>query len=241
MKTRLYPIAVGLAIAALAMPALAKVGQELHISAQGEVHLIAAEIAAKHAANLFTVEVWNQKWTVSIDRYVKLESAYGAPITVDEILATHTLEIKGKPVSGKSNVLDVRLIRDLDIKTGTPPPPTPLPAPSPAATPVSQPTVTPSATSRTESTPPPAGASATGKLVLTRFLTIGARGPEVTMLQEFLQKNGWGIPANGPVTGYYGRVTAAAVMAFQRASGIPAEGVVGPKTRALINAKIGGE
>jgi peptidoglycan hydrolase-like protein with peptidoglycan-binding domain len=64
------------------------------------------------------------------------------------------------------------------------------------------------------------------------------RGGEVFILQEFLQKYGWGIPNNGPVTGYFGSVTATAVMAFQKAKGLPSTGIVGPKTRGLINGII---
>ena len=71
---------------------------------------------------------------------------------------------------------------------------------------------------------------------LTQYLQVGMRGGEVIILQEFLQKNNWGIPDDGPVTGYFGKVTQGAVMKFQVANGLPPEGVVGPKTRALINA-----
>ncbi len=61
------------------------------------------------------------------------------------------------------------------------------------------------------------------------------RGREVTVLQEFLQKYDWGIPNDGPVTGFYGRVTLNAVKKFQTANSLSPEGEVGPKTRALIN------
>jgi N-acetylmuramoyl-L-alanine amidase len=37
-----------------------------------------------------------------------------------------------------------------------------------------------------------------------------------------------------PVSGYFGEVTHAAVKNFQRKSGIRADGIVGPKTRAKL-------
>ena len=58
-------------------------------------------------------------------------------------------------------------------------------------------------------------------------------------LPQFLQKNGWGIPNDGPVTGNYGKVTVNAVKKFQVANGLPPEGEVGPKTRAAINKLLG--
>ncbi len=61
------------------------------------------------------------------------------------------------------------------------------------------------------------------------------RGGEVIILQEFLQKHDRGIPNDGPVTGFYGKVTVSAVKKFQAANGLAPEGEVGPKTRALIN------
>ena len=71
--------------------------------------------------------------------------------------------------------------------------------------------------------------------VITQTLKEGMSGPEVATLQEFLQKNDWGIPADGPVTGYYGGVTSKAVANFQQANGLEAAGFVGQETRALIN------
>ncbi|MBI2639278.1 MAG: peptidoglycan-binding protein [Candidatus Sungbacteria bacterium] len=70
---------------------------------------------------------------------------------------------------------------------------------------------------------------------LTRRLDIGMRGSEVVLLQEFLQKNNWGIPNDGPVTGYYGKATAKAVVNFQKANNLEPVGFVGQETRVLIN------
>ncbi len=80
--------------------------------------------------------------------------------------------------------------------------------------------------------------STTGSAMLTQQLAVGSRGAEVTALQNFLQGNGYTIPA-GP-TGYFGAQTKAAVLAFQAAKGIAQVGQVGPQTRAAINAMMGG-
>lgn len=79
------------------------------------------------------------------------------------------------------------------------------------------------------------------KKQITQTLRLGMRGQEVKILQEFLQKNNWGIPDDGPVTGYYGARTAKAVSDFQKANGLEAVGVVGAETRGLINGFLAGE
>jgi len=78
------------------------------------------------------------------------------------------------------------------------------------------------------------GESFSGEFLTSRLDT-GMRGKEVILLQEFLQKNNFGIPSDGPVTGYYGRVTAKAVASFQKANGLEPVGFVGPETRELLN------
>ena len=58
-------------------------------------------------------------------------------------------------------------------------------------------------------------------------LRIGSKGSEVTKLQNALKELGL---YSAKVDGVYGRSTRAAVMAFQRANGLKADGVAGPKT-----------
>ncbi len=63
-------------------------------------------------------------------------------------------------------------------------------------------------------------------------LRIGSTGSEVTTLQEDLQRLRY---FNGRVTGYFGEETRQAVIRFQQANGILADGIVGARTLALIH------
>ena len=235
-----------LAVLALAAPALAE-EPELHISSKGEVRIVNAVIASRHSTNLVSVVVWGLKWVVPIDRTTKVESADGKSIAFSEVLDGHRLEIVGPAVTGdvrRPGWIDTRLIRDLSI--GTPvasrvesPPPAPAPpSTSSGQAPLPQPAAIGSALAPPPAggSPPPAvGAASSGKRLLTKNLRSGMRGGEVIILQEFLQKHDRGIPNDGPVTGFYGKVTVSAVKKFQAANGLAPEGEVGPKTRALIN------
>jgi peptidoglycan hydrolase-like protein with peptidoglycan-binding domain len=61
---------------------------------------------------------------------------------------------------------------------------------------------------------------------------LGSRGNEVTELQKRLTKEGF---YTGPITGYFGKLTETAVKAYQKAHGIDQVGIVGPKTRNVLN------
>lgn len=65
-----------------------------------------------------------------------------------------------------------------------------------------------------------------------RSLSQGSRGDDVTKLQERLTAEG---VYTGPITGYFGVLTRAAVEAYQEMKGLEKVGVVGPKTRAELN------
>jgi hypothetical protein len=66
----------------------------------------------------------------------------------------------------------------------------------------------------------------------------GSSGPSVRRLQELLAQRGYD---PGPVDGRFGAKTHNAVLRFQRASGLAADGVVGPRTwEALLGAPAGG-
>lgn len=66
-----------------------------------------------------------------------------------------------------------------------------------------------------------------------RILSNGSRGADVTELQNRLSTEGF---YKGPITGYYGAQTRAAVKAYQIAKAIAgANGVVGPATLGILN------
>ena len=58
-------------------------------------------------------------------------------------------------------------------------------------------------------------------------LRYGARGPAVELVQRRLKEAGF---PPGRIDGLFGRATEAALVAFQRAGGLLADGVVGPVT-----------
>ncbi|HUX35563.1 MAG TPA: peptidoglycan-binding domain-containing protein [Candidatus Paceibacterota bacterium] len=75
--------------------------------------------------------------------------------------------------------------------------------------------------------------AAAASYVFSKFLGIESRGADVTALQQRLSKDGF---YSGPVTGYYGSLTAAAVKLYQGAHGITKAGYVGPGTREALNS-----
>ena len=76
---------------------------------------------------------------------------------------------------------------------------------------------------------PPAPTSAQ----FAKNLALGARGDEVKALQQSLVAKGY-LAGNLPM-GYFGPLTKAAVMKFQKENSLPSTGFVGPMTRAVLN------
>ncbi len=69
-------------------------------------------------------------------------------------------------------------------------------------------------------------------------IQIGNRGSQVTALQQRLTATGY---YNGPVTGFYGQLTQAAVRRFQQAKGLPVDGIAGSRTLSVLNnTSVGG-
>ncbi|MDR3582161.1 MAG: peptidoglycan-binding domain-containing protein [Candidatus Pacebacteria bacterium] len=92
-------------------------------------------------------------------------------------------------------------------------------------------------TSVNTTTTPTTGTTSTGSTTattytFTSFLSTGSTGTQVTNLQNYLTQKGF---YSGPVTGYFGSLTAVAVAKYQTAHGISAVGYVGPGTRAALN------
>lgn len=221
----------------IALPFLvqAETGQEVHIDANSNVHLIGAELVHKHTNDLYTVKNWGLNWMISIDYMqgfeyptkTKFESVYGAKIEPKEISEKDILEIKGKLSLDKDRIYRIQasLIKDHSLKIGEPPvvnTPTQTPPPPPPP-PV-------------ETAQPPATPKLSAKF--TQYLKLGSRGANVKNLQEFLKKQGY-IPQTEEATGYFGNITSKALAQFQKANALEALGVLGPKTRALINSLLG--
>lgn len=65
----------------------------------------------------------------------------------------------------------------------------------------------------------------------TAAMRCGSSGSDVTQLQQNLTAAGF---YDGPITGYYGELTQAAVMRFQQARGLSADGIAGPATLTAL-------
>jgi peptidoglycan hydrolase-like protein with peptidoglycan-binding domain len=75
--------------------------------------------------------------------------------------------------------------------------------------------------------------SSAGGVTFDTYLKPGSQGEEVTALQKILIQDGY---LSGDATGHYGSLTVDAVIKFQAAHGLTQLGVVGPATRAALNA-----
>jgi hypothetical protein len=121
-------------------------------------------------------------------------------------------------------------------RTKTSPPSTPT---TPATTPsTTQPSTTPSTRDGSTFTLPEGTKLQRGKgdpAVITDLKPI--TDPVVTELQQALSSAGYD---PGPADGKFGRRTEAAVIAFQQANGLSADGVVGPETASALNGVVAG-
>lgn len=86
----------------------------------------------------------------------------------------------------------------------------------------------------TTSTPPQAPAVAEARST-PPSLSLGDRGPAVKKVQRALTKAGWPTVADG----VFGPITDRTVRAFQKANGLPVDGVVGSRTRKALRINSG--
>ncbi len=75
-------------------------------------------------------------------------------------------------------------------------------------------------------------ASSVKSFMFTQVLGLGSKNEDVRQLQLRLAAEG---VYTGPVTGYFGSLTASGVKAFQKKYNIPQLGIVGPMTKARLN------
>jgi hypothetical protein len=84
------------------------------------------------------------------------------------------------------------------------------------------------------------GTVSSGGYNFTTDLTVGSKGAGVTALQNILVAKGHLVMPVGVAFGTFGAATKAAVIKWQMSAGItPASGLVGPKSRAALNAASG--
>jgi parallel beta-helix repeat protein len=98
------------------------------------------------------------------------------------------------------------------------------------------PVATTTTTTTTTVAAPPAPTGLTEFLASSLLLRWGSSGLQVTGLQGFLAQQGYSV---GVIDGRFGRFTQAAVIAFQRAQGLVADGLVGNATRNAVRALVG--
>jgi protocatechuate 3,4-dioxygenase beta subunit len=84
----------------------------------------------------------------------------------------------------------------------------------------------------------PAQSSPVAKIVATyiRPLAVGSRGVDVKNLQTYLTMKGFLTMPKGVAPGYFGALTRDALKKYQMSVGLDSVGVLGPKTRALLNS-----
>ena len=70
---------------------------------------------------------------------------------------------------------------------------------------------------------------------ITKNLSIGSSGDDVSTLQGFLERKGYLTMPSGISNGYFGSLTKQALIAFQRSVGLPTTGYCGLMTKGAIN------
>ncbi|MEK7194392.1 MAG: peptidoglycan-binding domain-containing protein, partial [Patescibacteria group bacterium] len=78
--------------------------------------------------------------------------------------------------------------------------------------------------------------SATSFGTFTLDMQFGSSGSQVATLQQFLVSKKYMVMPPGVAFGYYGPLTRGSVIKFQTGNGVSGTGIVGPLTRARLNA-----
>ncbi|OHA36248.1 MAG: hypothetical protein A3H57_01065 [Candidatus Taylorbacteria bacterium RIFCSPLOWO2_02_FULL_43_11] len=79
------------------------------------------------------------------------------------------------------------------------------------------------------------------RIIFTRTLSVGSSGLDVAALQTFLESKQYLKMPPGVAKGYFGAITKVALMKYQKDAGFEQVGILGPKTRAKIEAESGGD
>jgi peptidoglycan hydrolase-like protein with peptidoglycan-binding domain len=109
-------------------------------------------------------------------------------------------------------------------------------APGPTATPATSSAADPTKPATTPSSSQPATTpTTTPSPAAPPQLKVGAKGAEVTALQQRLTELGYW---NGKADGTFGSVTQQAVFALQKAAGLDRDGVVGTKTQQALTSGV---
>lgn len=72
-------------------------------------------------------------------------------------------------------------------------------------------------------------------ITITQNLSVGSSGNNVSILQGFLESEGYLTLPVGTTDGYFGNLTKQALIAYQKSANVPATGYCGPMTRSAIN------
>jgi len=100
----------------------------------------------------------------------------------------------------------------------------------------STPTITSSSNDAIENTPTTSPTNTvTAPSLITKNLSLGSSGDDVSALQSFLERKDYLTLPTGTIEGYFGKITKQALIAFQKSAGLPATGYCGSMTRAAIN------
>ncbi len=134
---------------------------------------------------------------------------------------THTITITVSDLNGNIASVSQQITVANPIATTTT---STAPATTTTPTPVSVSPTSPTITSSPQ--------SSTIKYIFSKPLSFGSSNKDVAELQKRLTALGF---YSGPVTGYYGNLTVAAVKKFQATNGLSPLGSVGPGTRATLN------